>query len=159
MNSFDSNNSKLLELLEVWEPRLLALTEEVISNRHNSQNRTVKQIVGHMIDSASNNTHRIVHLQYQTIPLVFPDYANLGNNDRWIAIQNYQNEKWTDLVQLWKFTNLHIVHVINNVNPVKLDNTWLSALNEEVSLRNMIVSYLSHFELHLREIEALINQK
>lgn len=159
MNSFDSNNSKLLELLEVWEPRLLALTEEVISNRHNSQNRTIKQIVGHMIDSASNNTHRIVHLQYQTIPLVFPDYANLGNNDRWIAIQNYQNEKWTDLVQLWKFTNLHIVHVINNVNPVKLDNTWLSALNEEVSLRNMIVSYLSHFELHLREIETLINQK
>ena len=159
MNSFDSNNSKLLELLEVWEPRLLALTEEVISNRHNSQNRTVKQIVGHMIDSASNNTHRIVHLQYQIIPLVFPDYANLGNNDRWIAIQNYQNEKWTDLVQLWKFTNLHIVHVINNVNPVKLDNTWLSALNEEVSLRNMIVSYLSHFELHLREIETLINQK
>jgi len=159
MNSFDSNNSKLLELLEVWEPRLLALTEEVISNRHNSQNRTIKQIVGHMIDSASNNTHRIVHLQYQTIPLVFPDYANLGNNDRWIAIQNYQNENWTDLVQLWKFTNLHIVHVINNVNPVKLDNTWLSALNEEVSLRNMIVSYLSHFELHLREIEALINQK
>jgi len=159
MNSFDSNNSKLLELLEVWEPRLLALTEEVISNRHNSQNRTIKQIVGHMIDSASNNTHRIVHLQYQTIPLVFPDYANLGNNDRWIAIQNYQNENWTDLVQLWKFTNLHIVHVINNVNPVKLDNTWLSALNEEVSLRNMIVSYLSHFELHLREIETLINQK
>lgn len=159
MNSFDSNNSKLLELLEVWEPRLLALTEEVISNRHNSQNRTIKQIVGHMIDSASNNTHRIVHLQYQIIPLVFPDYANLGNNDRWIAIQNYQDENWTDLVQLWKFTNLHIVHVINNVNPVKLDNTWLSALNEEVSLRNMIVSYLSHFELHLREIEALINQK
>ncbi|HEY5591154.1 MAG TPA: DinB family protein [Paludibacter sp.] len=159
MNSFDSNNSKLLELLEVWEPRLLALTEEVISNRHNSQNRTIKQIVGHMIDSASNNTHRIVHLQYQIIPLVFPDYANLGNNDRWIAIQNYQDENWTDLVQLWKFTNLHIVHVINNVNPVKLDNTWLSALNEEVSLRNMIVSYLSHFELHLREIETLINQK
>ena len=159
MDIFNSNNSRLLELLEVWEPRLLALPDDVITNRRNSQNRNIKQILGHMVDSASNNTHRIVHLQYQTSPLVFPDYANLGNNDRWIAIQNYQEENLTDLVQLCKYTNLHIIHVINNINPKKLDNVWLSALNKEVSLRNMIMDYLRHFELHLGEIEELINQK
>lgn len=157
MNTF--NNTRMLELVTVWEPRLSALSEDVVSNRRNSQNRNIKQILGHMVDSATNNTHRIIHLQYQGNPLIFPDYAALGNNDRWIAIQNYQTENWIDLVQLWKYSNRHIIHVINNVNPDKLDNIWLSALDEEVSLRNMINGYLSHFELHLNEIEELINRK
>ena len=159
MNTFNTNNTRMLELMAAWEPRLSALSEDVVSNRRNSQNRNIKQILGHMVDSATNNTHRIIHLQYQSSPLIFPDYAALGNNDRWIAIQNYQTENWSDLVQLWKYSNRHIIHVINNVNPDKLDNIWLSALDEEVSLRNMINGYLSHFELHLNEIEELINRK
>jgi len=159
MNTFNANNTRMLELMAAWEPRLSALSEDVVSNRRNSQNRNIKQILGHMVDSATNNTHRIIHLQYQGNPLIFPDYAALGNNDRWIAIQNYQTENWIDLVQLWKYSNRHIIHVINNVNPDKLDNIWLSALDEEVSLRNMINGYLSHFELHLNEIEELINRK
>lgn len=91
--------------------------------------------------------------------MIFPDYANLGNNDRWIAIQNYQDEKWEDLVQLWKYSNLHIVHVINNVDLEKLNNEWISALNAAVSLKAMIIDYLRHFSLHLSEIDDLINNK
>jgi hypothetical protein len=92
MNEFAANNQEILHLTSVWEPKLLTLSIDVIMNRRNGQNRTIKQIFGHMVDSALNNTHRIVHLQYQLSSLIFPDYANLGNNDRWIAIQNYQEE-------------------------------------------------------------------
>ena len=159
MVEFELNNKELLRLVSEWELRLLSLPEEVIGNRRNIQNRTIKQIVGHMVDSASNNTHRIIHLQYNASPLIYPDYANLGNNDRWISIQNYQNENWENLVQLWKYSNLHIAHVIDNVNPEKLNNEWISALQQQVSLKAMILDYLSHFKLHLNEIEDLINSK
>ena len=159
MIEFELNNKELLQLVNECELRLLSLPEDVIGNRRNSQNRTIKQIVGHMVDSASNNTHRIIHLQYNASPLIYPDYANLGNNDRWIAIQNYQNENWQNLVQLWKYSNLHIAHVIDNVNPEKLNNEWISALQQRVSLKAMILDYLSHFKLHLNEIEDLINSK
>ncbi len=159
MNEFNADNQELLLLINEWEPKLLSLPEEILEIRRNIQNRTIKQIVGHMVDSASNNTHRIIHLQYQATPLIFPDYANLGNNDRWIAIQNYQTEKWHDLVQLWKYANLHIVHVINQVNPDKLENEWITALDEKVSLRLMIIDYLPHFKLHLNEIDKLINNR
>lgn len=158
MYEFNINNQELLRLINEWETELSALSKDIITNRRNGQNRTIKQIVGHMIDSASNNIHRIVHLQYQASPLIYPDYANLGNNDRWIAIQNYQAENWHDLVQLWKYSNLHIIHVIENVNAGKLDNEWISALNQKVSLRAMILDYLRHFKLHLKEIEELINK-
>jgi len=157
MNTFEKNNHELLTLIKIWEPRLLSLPEEIISNRRNSQNRSIREITGHLVDSASNNNHRIVHLQYQSSPLIFPDYANLGNNDRWIAIQDYQHENWIELVMLWKYINLHLIHVIRNVNPEKLENVWITALKKEVSLRTMINDYLRHFRLHLDEIDELIN--
>ena len=155
---FEAVSQGLLSLVEEWEPKLSSLSDDVISERRNSQNRTIKQIVGHMIDSASNNTHRIVHLHYQPSPLIFPDYANLGNNDKWIAIQNYQEEKWDDLVQLWKYSNIHLAHVIRNVNIDKLENVWTTALNKNVSLKDMISDYLRHIKLHLNEIDGLINK-
>lgn len=159
MNKFESICKELLSLVDEWEPKLLALDNEVITERRNSQNRNIKQITGHMVDSASNNTHRIIHLQYQKSPLIFPCYATHGNNDRWIAIQNYQQEEWKDLVQLWKSTNVHIVHVIRNINPEKLNDVWISGLNEEISLEAMVVDYPRHFKLHLNEISELINKE
>ena len=156
MNEFESNNKQILKLIEQWEPRLMEMSEKLIFAKRNMQERTIRQIVGHMVDSASNNTHRIIHLQYQPNPNRFPDYANKGNNDKWIAIQNFQEENWEDLVQLWKYTNLHYIHVVRNVNVEKLDNTWISALENEVTLREMIKDYLRHFKLHLGEIEELV---
>ncbi len=158
MKEFESICRELLSLIEEWESKLSALSGDVISERRNSQNRTIKQIVGHMVDSASNNTHRIIHLQYQQSPLVFPDYANLGNNDRWITIQNYQEEEWKNLVQFWKYINMHFVHVIQNINNEKLGNIWISALNDKISLEDMVNDFPRHFRLHLDEIHELINR-
>ncbi len=58
-------------MIQKWEPILLALPNETLINRRNSQNRNIKQILGYLIDSTSNNTHRVIHLQYQKSPLVF----------------------------------------------------------------------------------------
>ena len=156
MNQFETSNQTILQLLEAWEPRLLALPEEIISERKNSQNRSIRQILGHLVDSASNNTHRIIHLQYRESPISFPNYATNGNNDRWIAIQDFQHENWENLINLWKYTNLHLVHVIRNVDQERLENQWQSGDTELISLRQNVDGYLPHFELHLREIEALL---
>jgi hypothetical protein len=141
-----------------WEPKLAALPEDTITNRKNIQRRSIRQIVGHMVDSASNNLHRIVHMHYQKSPVSYPDYANLGNNDRWIAIQNFQEEDWSELVILWSALNRHMIHMIKQVDESKLYQYWISALNEKVTLLQMITDYPLHFRLHLNEISALINQ-
>lgn len=159
MKHFEPSCQTILQLLEQWEPRLNALPEDVISNRVNKQKRNIRQILGHLVDSASNNTHRIVHLQYGESPLSFPNYATNGNNDRWIAIQHYQNENWQDLVQLWKYSNLHIVHVIRHVDELKLNNQWQSSELKQISLKENIEGYLPHLVLHLNEIEELIEAR
>jgi hypothetical protein len=149
---------ELTNLSAEWEPILNRLTEVTITQRRNTQNRTIKQILGHLIDSSSNNTHRIVHLQYQPSPLIFPNYASLGNNDRWIAIQDYQNEDWNNLIQLWKYSLLHLCHVMKNVKADKLNNEWISGPGKTFTLESMIVEFLKHLKLHLSEINDLINK-
>ena len=158
IQDFKPVTSGLKRHIKAWEPKLNSLPEDIITRRRNSQNRNIKQILGHMIDSASNNIHRIVHMQYQESPLNFPNYASNGNNDRWIAIQNYQGEDWDTMVKHWKYSNLHIIHVIENVDPSKLENQWKCREDKLISLKDGIVEYLRHFELHLNEISELISQ-
>ena len=152
-------SSQIHSLIEEWEYRLSSLTDEIITQRRNSQNRTIKQILGHLIDSNSNNTHRVVHLQYQQSPFSFPNYATFGNNDRWITIQDYQNEEWPNMIQLWKYSLLHFCHVIRNVKDDKLENEWISGPDKNITLRTMIVDFPGHLKLHLEEINDLINRK
>jgi len=156
--SFKKIADELTTLIAEWEIRLENLPEQTVTTRFNSQNRSIRQILGHMVDSATNNTHRVIHMHYQPSPVVYPDYANLGNNDRWIAIQNYQEEDWTELVRLWAAVNRHMVHLIGQVDESRLDQQWTSALNEKITLREMISDYPRHFKLHINEISALINQ-
>ncbi len=158
MSEFEQNSQELLNLLDQWEAKLSPMPESILRDRRNSQNRNIKQILGHMIDSASNNTHRIIHLQYQKSPIQFPNYASYGNNDRWIAIQNYEEEDWNIMVQLWKYSNLHFIHVVRNVDKSKLENQWEADTNKFISMREGIVDYLRHFKLHISEIQELINK-
>ena len=153
MDQFESNNQELIQLVEQWTHKLLSYKKNTIEGIRNSQNRNIKQIVGHMVDSASNNTHRMIHLQYQQSPLEFPNYATHGNNDRWIAIQNYENEDWENLVQLWKYAHLHFVHVVRNIDHSKLSNLWNAGDDNLFSLKDMVLDFLRHFKLHISEIE------
>jgi hypothetical protein len=147
---------EVLNLTMRWEQRLLSLPPDLIVSKRNKQDRTVRQILGHLCDSTSNNIHRIVHLQYQPAPLTFPNYGSFGNNDRWIAIQNYQDEDWHKLVMYWKYSVIHLCHVIRNIDLGKLDAEWIAGPDRPISLEMMIIDFLRHFKLHLDEIEELI---
>lgn len=144
---------EILKVVNEWEEKLLSLPEDVIIERRNHQNRTVKQLLGHLIDSASNNHQRMIRLQYND-NLVFPDYTQ--DNDRWIAIQDYQHADWENLVLLWKSFNLHIAHLIESIDKSKLNNSWTDFEGNKVTLEDMIKGYPWHLNLHINDINDLI---
>lgn len=78
------------------------------------------------------------------------------DSDRWIAIQNYNEASWYDLVHLWKYSNIHIVHVMKNIKAECLDKIWVSALNQKISLKAIVIDYPRHMKLHINEINELI---
>ena len=155
----------IVEVIDREIPFLQRLSDEQVSVKRNSQNRTVKMLVGHLIDSASNNNQRMVRLQYaprcgHSMPntqmgmLVFPDYTQ--DNDLWIALQDYQHEDWPTLVALLGLYNRHICHVIRSVDTTKLDNYWTDYEGCRVTLDAMIRGYVDHLKLHFGQIHELL---
>ena len=152
---FSNVTNGILRYIDIWAQKLIDLPVDTITNKRNKQSRTIKQIMGHLIDSAANNHQRMVRLQYND-KLDFPDYQQ--DNDLWIALQDYQNADWKISIQLWKYYNLHMIQVIKSVDHTKLENSWQNFEGITVTLRQMIDGYLGHIELHLNEIQELIDQ-
>lgn len=152
---FSNITNGISKVIETWEPKLISLPVDTITQKRNKQNRTIKQILGHLIDSASNNHQRMIRLQYNS-DLVFPDYRQ--DNDLWIALQDFQNEDWNNLIQLWKYFNLHMIQVIKSVDRSKIDNYWHDFEGTKVTLQEMIDGYLWHIDLHFNEIQELIDK-
>jgi len=150
---FSDVTNGIQKYIDTWEQKLTALSADTIAKKRNKQNRTIKQILGHLIDSAANNHQRIVRLQYND-KLDFPDYQQ--DNDLWIALQDYQNADWNTTIQMWKYYNLHMIQVIKSVDHTKLENTWQNFEHITVTLRQMIEGYPGHLELHFNEIQELI---
>src|SRR5262252_5088786 len=101
--------------VETSATRLRALSSAEAEVRPAPGQWSPKEIVGHLIDSASNNHGRFVRAQLQD-DLVFPGYEQ----DDWVAVQRYQQCEWTDLVLLWQAFNHHIAHVMETAEPVAL---------------------------------------
>jgi hypothetical protein len=57
---FSNITNGILRYIDLWEQKLTALSVDTITNRRNQQNRTIKQILGHLIDSAANNHQRMI---------------------------------------------------------------------------------------------------
>ena len=153
------------EIVDQQMRLLKDLPEEVVSGRFNVQDRNIKMLLGHMVDSASNNQQRMVRLQYAprcgwSMPdanvgmLVFPDYTQ--DNDLWIQLQDYQHEDWQQLVMLLKLYNQHICHVIRSVDKTKLNNYWVDYDGCRVTLDAMICGYINHLNLHFGQIHELL---
>lgn len=65
MNSqFLDITENIITIINREEPILRELSEEVITTCFNKQHRSIKMLIGHLIDSASNNHQRMVRLQY-----------------------------------------------------------------------------------------------
>jgi hypothetical protein len=114
----------LRKAIEAAKPRLLSLTESSVSEKPYPDKWSVKEILGHLIDSASNNHQRIVRMQEVTNIGTF-SYEQL----HWVNSQHYRSEPWPELVNIWYFYNKHLAHIIEHIEPKTLTTcaTWIIA--------------------------------
>jgi hypothetical protein len=68
-----------------------------------------KEILGHMTDSAQSNIRRFIVAQYEENPKI------VYNQDKWVAIVNYQQYDLSDLINLWYLLNKHIAVILKNM--------------------------------------------
>jgi hypothetical protein len=106
-----------------------------------------KQLLGHLVDSASNNHQRFVRAALED-SLSFPAYEQ----DAWSRVQCVQDAEWPTLVALWASYNRYLAHVIAHLPNAKLDAACKIGSNNPVSLRFLAEDYLRHLHHHLRQI-------
>jgi hypothetical protein len=139
-------------------PRLLQISEAQSEQARAEEHWSAKQIIGHLIDSATNNHARIVVGQIKD-DLVFPGY----DQNRWVEIQRYQQAGWPHLVELWRAYNLHLWHVMSCAAPEKMNNRCSKhslqtiafetvSESEPVTLEYLMKDYVVHLKHHLAQI-------
>ena len=106
-----------------------------------------KQILGHLIDSASNNHQRFVRAQLAA-SYEGPSYEQ----ESWVASQNYATESWPDLLNLWLLYNRHLLHIIRTVPEAALPVPCTIGASAPVPLGEVMSSYVDHMEHHLAQI-------
>src|SRR5258708_5418573 len=146
------------ETIERAAPRLLQISEEQSAQPRAEDHWSSKQIIGHLIDSATNNHVRFVVGQLKD-DLIFPGY----DQDGWVRTNHYQEASWQQLVDLWEAYNLHLLHLMAHASKEKLNTPCtLHTLqeiafntvpaSEAVTLEYLMKDYVVHLKHHLSQI-------
>jgi hypothetical protein len=106
-----------------------------------------KQVIGHLIDSASNNHQRFVRAMLADA-LEFPGYDQAGN----VRAQAVQEADWLLLVSLWASYNRYLAHILAQLPEDKLEMVCRIGAREPVTLKFLAEDYLAHLLHHLRQI-------
>jgi len=152
----------LREAIDAALPRLEAIDDTVSARRPAPDKWSPREIIGHLIDSATNNHARFVKAQFEP-GLVFPGYAQ----EDWVRVQRYQDEPWRELLALWAASNRHIARVIAQVPPEIAERqharhnlhevAWTPVpVDRPATLAYFMADYVAHLEHHLRQIWAIV---
>ena len=132
---------------------LLERTDEAVAGiQLSSDSWSLKEIVGHLIDSASNNHQRFVRLQEGPLE-EFPAYAG----ERWIQIQRYNQMSWSLLKELWLNYNRLILWLAGHIPESCLANTW-SVEGNARTLEWLVNDYYRHLKWHTEHFQRRISE-
>ncbi|OFY62798.1 MAG: hypothetical protein A3H98_10025 [Bacteroidetes bacterium RIFCSPLOWO2_02_FULL_36_8] len=138
--------NRLQYLCEIIPSLLNKIQEEDFSRKLHPGKWCKKEILGHLIDSATNNHQRFIRIQYEDVPTI------IYHTDNWVRLTDYKNIETEHLINLWEGYNRHLIFIIKFLSEENLRRKCKTNEPEPVSLQWLIDDYVKHLEHHLKQL-------
>ena len=106
-----------------------------------------KEVIGHLIDSASNNHQRFVR-GTQSRGGDHPPY----DQDFCVSLQRPNDVPWPELVGLWQHYNRYLAHVIAGLPADSAAYPLRVGTNPERTLLWVATDYVEHLKHHMNQL-------
>jgi hypothetical protein len=130
------------------------IDNKTASQKYDSKEWTLKEIIGHLVNSASNNQQRFLGLQFVK-EMKSPEYQKF--HLEWLGREQFNGMDYADLLLLWKQYNIFMAHLINNVDKSKYGNTY-EMEDKTLTLEELIPYYVNHLKGHLKQFEETLQK-
>jgi len=138
---------QIYDLVRAKEAVLSQMHDDDVRYKSSPDEWSKKEILGHLIDSASNNHQRFVRAVYKAADQ-FPTYDQV----QWVQIQRYNEIPWSTLVAFWVAYNLHLGHVIECIPNDAESSPCNVGQKEPFPLDYVVKDYLRHVRHHMKDI-------
>jgi hypothetical protein len=145
----------LIETIEKALPLLHDISDDAASIKPGADKWSAKEIIGHLIDSANNNQQKFVRAM-QEDGVHFPPYEQ----DWWVSCQHYNEENREQLLEVWKYMNLHLAHIMQHIPANTLQHNLYIGNTGPYKLEFIVTDYVEHLKHHLKQIlpaESFLN--
>lgn len=146
VNSIQDTIVEMERVLLLSVPLLKAIDDDTFGLKVSPEKWSKKEILGHLLDSATNNHQRFIRVQFEDSPALWYE------QNQWVTLNKYQDYDKVKLISLWEQYNRHLLHVISHIPCIHLNQTCQMKDGSHVTLEFLVVDYLDHMKHHLRQI-------
>lgn len=142
----DQAIKRVTELLLELPELLKGISEMKFSAKPSPGKWSKKEILGHLIDSATNNHHRFIRIQFENKPVIFYD------QDNWVHYNHYNELPAKQLIRFWTAYNNHLIEIMKKIPQENLLRECKMRDGKLVTLEFLINDYVTHLEHHIKQI-------
>lgn len=146
MTAITNSLNRLQYLCNTIPPILELIPESEFIFKSTPVTWSKKEILGHLIDSATNNHQRFIRIQYENNPVIFYD------QNQWNKLSNYNRINSSHLIQLWTLYNQHLIEITKVIPEKNLNKTGIGRDGLALTLEFYINDYVLHLEHHLKQL-------
>lgn len=137
--------NRLIYIVEKVPGLLAQINEEQMSEKLAPNKWSKKEILGHLIDSATNNHQRLIRGQFEAIPEIQYDQIE------WNKYSFYQQINSQKIISFWTIYNLQLIEIIKRIPKENLKKQVKVGQNV-LTLENLTIDYVAHLEHHLKQL-------